>query len=235
MAVRRASRALAILTATLALFACAREDPRLEGLVNLEPAPPSTDRIRELEALVEQHGETVSRKVEAGLRQADALKLLAQEYMRHELYGPALDALEEAIRIQPRNHMLHYLAGVCAGFIGKAQARPDLREQSLARAELSYLNALEISPDYIDGRYALAVLYTFELGRPFDAIGQLRRILERSSGHIPSLFVLGRAHVELGNIDDAISAYDRIIAARVDDETRRAAERNRRLLLGGSQ
>ncbi len=234
MAVRHAGLTLAVLTATLTLFACSREDPRLQGLVNLEPAPPSRERIRELEELVDEHGETVSRRIEAGLKQADALRLLAQEYMRHELYGPALDALEEAIRIQPRNHVLHYLAGACAGFIGKAQARADLRGEYLARAERSYLNAIEISPEYIDGRYGLAVLYAFELGRPLDAIGQLRRVLERSSEHIPALFVLARAHVELGNIDEAISAYDRILAARVDDETRRAAERNRRLLLGGS-
>ncbi len=234
MAVRRAGLALAILTAFLALFACSREDPRVQGLVNLEPDPPSSDRIRELEALVDQHGETVSRKIEAGLKQADALRLLAQEYIRHELYGPALDALEEAIRMQPQNHVLHYLAGACAGFIGKAQARPDRREEYLARAERSYRTSLELSPDYIDGRYALAVLYAFELDRPLEAIVQLRRILERSSGHVPSLFVLARAHVVLGNLDEAVVAYDRIIAARVDEETRRAAERNRRLLLGGS-
>ena len=234
MAARRASLVLAILTAVVTLYSCAREDPRARHMADLEPFPPSSGRIKELEAVVEQHGETVSRKVEAGLKQADALKLLGQEYLRHGLYGPALDALEDAIRIQPQNHVLHYLAGVSAGHIGKAQARRELGAAYLERAERSYLRAVELAPDYIDGLYALAVLYVFELGRPFEAMPHLRRVLDRSAGHVPSLFVLARAHLALGNVDDAIAAYDRIIASGVDVETRRNAERNRRLLVGGS-
>jgi tetratricopeptide (TPR) repeat protein len=234
MAARRASLVLAILTAVVTLYSCAREDPRVRAMVDLEPYPPSSGRIEELQAVVAQHGETVSRKVEAGLKQADALKLLGQEYLRHDLYGPALDVLEDAIVIQPRNHVLHYLAGASAGHIGKAQARGELRAAYLERAEHSYLRAVDLAPDYIDGLYALAVLYVFELDRPFDAIPHLNRVLDRSAAHVPSLFVLARAYLALDNVDEAIAAYDRIIASGVDVETRRNAERNRRLLVGGS-
>ena len=104
----------------------------------------------------------------------------------------------------------------------------------LSRAESAYRIALEIAPGHIDGRYGLAVLYVFELGQPLQAIGHLDRVLEQSRGHVPALFVLARAHVALGNIDAAVRAYDRIIALRIDDETRQRAERNRQLLLGGS-
>lgn len=235
MAGRSASLGLALITVLLALASCTREDPRVRSLRNLEPGAPSDERIRELEALVEQHGNTVAQSVDAGLRQADALKLLAQEYMRQELYGPALDALDQAIRMQPRNHMLHYLAGVSAGFIAKGQVRAQPREDYYAIAERAYLNAIELSPDYVDGLYALGVLYVFERNEPLKALPYLRRALDRSGAHIPSLFVLARAHVSLGNINQAIDAYDRIIAARVDEDTRRTAERNRRLLLGGAQ
>ncbi len=234
MAARRAGLALALLSAILTLYSCAREDPRARSLAELEPYPPSRGRIEELTAVVAEHGDTIARKVEAGLRQADALKLLGQEYLRHELYGPALDALEDAVRIQPRNHVLHYLAGVSAGHIGKAQARTDLRAEYLDRAERSYRTAIELAPDYLDGLYALAVLYVFELDRPFEAIAHLRRVLDRSAGHVPALFVLARAHLALGDVDEAIAAYDRIIASGPDVETRRNAERNRRLLVGGS-
>jgi len=184
--------------------------------------------------VVDRYGEIVGEKIDAAYQQADALKLLAQEYIRQQLYGPALDALEEAIRIGPRNHVLHYLTGVAAGFLGKSQSREDLRMQYLGQAERAYELAIEIEPNYIDGRYGLAVLYVFELGEPVKAIPHLEHVLNRSEGHVPSLFVLARAHVALGNIDDAIAAYDRIITVADDEATRERAERNRRLLLGGS-
>lgn len=228
----RATIGLALACAAL-LAGCERPDPRLESLRQLEAAPPDEDRIRELEALVEEYGEIVAERVDAAFRQADALKLLAQEYMRQELYGPALDALEEAITIQPRNQVLHYLAGATAGILGTSQARSDVRRDFLERAERSYQIAIDIDPDYIDARYGLAVLYVFELGEPVRALPHLERVLERNKQHVPSLFVLARAHVELGNIDDALDAYERIIENAPDAESRQRAERNRQLLLGG--
>lgn len=237
MRMSRAGARLALLTsiiASLFLSSCGNEDPRLESLVNLEPSPPSRERVEELKEVVDRYGEIVGEKIDAAYQQSDALKLLAQEYIRQQLYGPAMDALEEAIRISARNHVLHYLTGVTAGFLGKSQSREDLRMRYLTQAERAYQLAIEIEPNYIDGRYGLAVLYVFELGEPVKAIPHLEHVLNRSEGHVPSLFVLARAHVVLGNIDDAIAAYDRIITVALDEATRERAERNRRLLLGGS-
>jgi tetratricopeptide (TPR) repeat protein len=203
-------------------------------MINLEPTPPSRERIAELQELVDRHGELVAAKIDAAYQQADALKLLAQEYIRQQLYGPALDTLEEAVRVAPRNHVLHYLTGIAAGYLGTSQSRADLRERYLAQAERAYQLAVEIEPSYIDGLYGLAVLYVFELEEPMKALPHLERILELSEGHVPSLFVLARAHVALGNIDEALTAYDRVIATAADSRTQERADRNRRLLLGGS-
>jgi tetratricopeptide (TPR) repeat protein len=218
----------------LVLSSCGPDDPRLESMVNLEPEPPSSDRVEELRALVDQYDAVLADAVKAASGKADALKLLAQEYMRHQLYGPALEALDEAIRIQPQNRVLHYLAGAAAGFVGKSQARADIRRAYLDRAERSYRLAIEAAPDYIDARYGLAVLYVFELSEPVRALTHLEHVLGISEGHVPSLFVLARAHVALGNVDDAIDAYERIIQVAQDNESRQRAERNRQLLLGGS-
>lgn len=225
---------LVSLATVFALASCAREDPRLQSMINLEPTPPPQERIQELREIIAEHEEMVAQALQSAIKHADALKLLAQEYMRQDVYGPALDALEEAIRVTPRNHVLHYLAGVAAGFIGKSQARPDVRSEYFGFSERYYLQAIDIEPDYIDARYGIGVLYVFELGEPIKAIGHLEHLLEVSSGHVPSLFVLARAHAALGNIDEAIAAYDRIIQVAGDATTRERAERNRRLLLGGS-
>lgn len=230
----RLAVALVSVLLVLCITSCRREDPRLQSMVNLEPTPPPQERIEELREVIEENEAVVAQALQSAVRQADALKLLAQEYMRQELYGPALDALEEAIRIEPRNQVLHYLAGVAAGFLGSAQAQPDVRAEYYARAERSYEIAIDIAPNYIEARYGIAVLYVFEMEEPVQAIPHLERVLERNESHVPSLFVLARAHVALGNIDDAIDAYDQIIQKAPDRETRRRAERNRQLLLGGT-
>lgn len=235
---KRTAGATLAITAMILLLAllgsCAREDARLVSMRNMEPDPPSPERVAELERLIAGYEEIAADAIQAAIEQADALKLLGQEYMRQELYGPALDAYEQAIRIEPSNHVLHYLAAVAAGHTGKAQARPEVREEYLRRAERSYLLSIEHEPDYIDARYGLGVLYVFELGEPARAIEHLEAALDRNENHVPSLFVLARAHVALGNVDDAVDAYDRIIRVSPESEARERAERNRRLLLGGS-
>ncbi len=232
--ITRGAAFLAILLLVLATASCRREDARLRSMINLEPSPPPEERVEQLREVIGEHEAMVAQALQSAMKQADALKLLAQEYMRQELYGPALDALDEAIRIEPRNQILHHLAGVAAGFLGKSQAEPQVRSAYYARAERSYELAIEAAPNYTDARYGLAVLYVFEIGEPVKAIPHLEHVLERNESHVPSLFVLARAHVALGNIDDAIGAYDRVIRVATDRETRRRAERNRRLLLGGS-
>ncbi len=238
MADRRVKKRVRFLSlvglATLLIAACERPDPRLESMIGLEPAPPSRSRIEELRDLIDEYGEVVGQKVDAGIRQADALKLLAQEYMRQQLYGQAFDVLQEAIIAQPENHVLHYLAGASAGVIGKSQSDLALQEEFYGRAERSYRRAIEIEPNYTDALYGLAVLYAFETNEPLNAIEPLERILDRNDAHIPSLFVLARSHAALGSLDEAVAAYDRIIEASPDREERERAERNRTLLLGGT-
>ena len=139
---RRVGVSFALLTAmslVLVLGSCGRDDPRLQSMRNLEPEPPTEDRVQELKRTIAEYEDLVAEAIEAAIREADALKLLGQEYMRQELYGPALDAYEEAIRIEPRNHVLHYLAAVAAGHVGKAQARSDVRAEYLWLAERSSL------------------------------------------------------------------------------------------------
>jgi tetratricopeptide (TPR) repeat protein len=229
---------LLLLAAVVTFFgACSSRDPRLEGLREMEgsntPAP-SPERIAELEETIAEYGQVVNSKVEAAMRQANYLKLLAQEYMRSELYGPALDTLREAIVIEPRNAVLHQLAGVCAGYLAKASARAQDREEFYAEAERYYLQSLEIDPNYVDGMYALGTLYHFELGRHLDAVEVLTRLLDRSPGHVQAMFVLARAYVSLGNIDEAVAIYDRIIETAADRNVREQARRNRLLVLGES-
>ena len=216
------------------LISCNR-DPRLDSLLQMEPTPElptSRERTEELKAIIAEYEEVVNEKIYAAVKQASYLKLLAQEYMRAELFGPALETIEEAILIEPRNKVLHQLAGVCAAYLGKSRARDEERSRYLTMAERFYLASIEIDPDYRDGLYALGTLYHFELGRHLEAVAVLERLLDRIPNHVQALFVLARAHAALGNVDDAIRAYETIIDNAPDHGVAEQARRFRLLLQG---
>lgn len=229
---------LILIAVIAALLAACSSDPRMDALLQMEQPSelaPSPERIQELKETIAEYEEIVNQKVEAAHKQASYLKLLAQEYMRYELYGPALEALEKALLIESQNQVLHQLAGVCAGYLAKAQARPEVRAAYLVMAEQFYKMSLEIDPNYQDGLYALGTLYHFEMARHLDAIHVLESLLDRSPTHVPALFVLARAHAALGNVEDAVGAYDRIIENAADGDVAEQARRNRQLLMGGNE
>lgn len=228
--------AVAVLGCLILLTGCAREDPRLANLKTMEnPGIVSgPERVRELEKLIEDYQEIVNQKIQAGVRQAGYLKLLSQEYVRQELFGLALETLEEAIFLEPQNQVLHQLAGVSAAYVAKAQGTQASRDSYLEIAERHYIRSVELDPNYLDALYSLAILYVFEMDEPYNALTYLDALLARSTKHIPALFVFARAHAELGNLDEAVRAYDVIIEEADDREVRQRAERNRQLLLGGS-
>jgi tetratricopeptide (TPR) repeat protein len=212
---------------------CRRADPRLAGLSRMEEPSGNVD-IAELQAVIDEYGDIVQEKISAGVRQAQYLKLLAHEYIRQEMYGLALEALEEAIAIEPQNQVLHQLAGVSAAYVAKAQGRAADREEYYAISERHYLRAVELAPNYEEAHYGLAVLYLLELNEPLKALPYIDHVLELSSNDTSALFLRANAEVSLGNYDAAIDAYDTIIQEASDDEARRRAQRTRDLLMGGS-
>ena len=225
---------LLLLTIVLAtLTGCQREDPRLIGLQRLESASPSPADTEELEAVIEEYGRVVSEKIEAGIRQAQYLKLLAHEYLRNQMYGLSLSALQDAIDLEPENQILQELAGASAAYMAKAQGDEQAREHYFSMAESYYLRAIELTPDYREANYGLAVLYVFELDEPLEALPYIEHVLEITPDDVDALFVLANANVAIGDFDAAIEAYDRIIRVADDAGSKERAAQNRQLLLGG--
>ena len=217
------------------LTGCDRNDPRLAGMQRLESASENPASIDELIAVIDEYAGVVNEKIQAGIQQAQYLKYLAHEYTRHEMYSLALEALEEAILLEPQNQVLHQLAGASAAYVAKAQGRVVLRDEYYAMAERYYLRAVELSPDYMEAHYALAVLYLFELEEPENALPHIERVLELSPNHISALFVHANTEISLGNLDAAIESYDTIMRIADDREDRERAARNRALILGGGE
>lgn len=222
-----------LLIVALMLPACRREDePMLRELVALESPEygaeeVSDERVRQLRQAIRELEEIVADKVEATEKLGEYHRMLAVEFIGRSMYGPALDHLREAIRIEPENPVLSYWAAVASGRLAKAMIAPEERERYFEYAERSYRRALELNPRFVSAMYGLAVLYVFELNRPREAEPLLREVLRRQSRNVQAMAVLAHAYAATGQLEEAVEMYGRIAETTTDEKLRREAIRNR--------
>ncbi|MDR1232431.1 MAG: tetratricopeptide repeat protein [Spirochaetaceae bacterium] len=166
-------------------------------------------------------------------------KILSSRFQGKEMYFEAIDALEQAIRITPSDEMLHYMLGLNAAYAAKSahDYRGEASGGEVARryfdlAEAAHLRSIELEPKYNQARFALAVLYIYELDRPEDGIRQLTAYMETRSGDADAMFMMARAFYMQERLREAVDWYDRGIPLAKDKVKKAEAEENRRYILG---
>ncbi|MFO7780457.1 MAG: tetratricopeptide repeat protein [Spirochaetia bacterium] len=223
------------LLAVLALAGCDEgQSDTLEDLAEMEPGdgPVGEERIAELKRQIENYREIVEEKVQATGQLAVYYKMLGRAYMTRRMYGPALDALEEAIRIEAANPIVFYRAAVAAGQLGSSAGSEPEARRHFETAERYYERAIELDPEYVDALYGLAVLYTFELDRPEEALDLLERATTVEPGRARPFMLMGRVLLELGRPEAAAEAYGKAAETAESEQIRDAALENRRRILG---
>ena len=162
-------------------------------------------------------------------------KILATRFQDREMFLEAIKALEKAREYTPNDEVLHYLTGLNAAQAARSLYGERRGGGETARyfelAETAYLRAVELESSYTQARYALAVLYLFELNRPDDAITQLMRYMEHRSADADAMFLLARAYYMTGRLREAVEWYDRGIPLTKDARKKSEAEANRALIL----
>lgn len=224
----------------LLVAGCDRRGPAQDALEFLEETEATRyegqevprERVRELQREINKYEKEVEEVVQKLSQVAVFRKLLAEEFLDQQMYGPALENLQAAMELQPANAVLFYLAGASSAQTGKAfvqdQAR---REEYLRLAEDYYLRALELDSGYRECLYAISVLYVFELGEPAEAEEYLTRLLEIDPGNIQAQFLQARMLVELGRVEEAADRYAEIAEKAPTREQRSRAMANRSQLL----
>ncbi|MDR2134132.1 MAG: tetratricopeptide repeat protein [Treponema sp.] len=198
--------------------------------------PPETvEGLREAIAAYEAQ---IELNVKEGVQTGVYWKILATRLADKGMHRDALEALERAIDYNAEDPVLFYLAGVSAGIVAgnsldfSANSAAE-RDRYYRLAETSYQRAIDLDGGYPKPRYALGVLYAFNLNRPADAIPHLERYLELMSGDVDAMFVLARAYYMTERYDSAVELYDRIIARSKNEEVKKQARSNRESILGG--
>jgi tetratricopeptide (TPR) repeat protein len=159
-------------------------------------------------------------------------KLLGIRFQEKQMYFEAIDALEQAIRYAPNEPVLHYLLGLNAGQAAKSTHTAAEMARYFEIAESAYKRTLDLEPTYTQARYALAILYIYELNRPQEGIDQLTRYMEGRSGDADAMMVMARALYMTGQNREAIEWYDKAIPLTKDPEKKREAEANRYYIMG---
>lgn len=231
---------LFLLLTLVTLSGCDRRDPTADALEFLEQTEATRyegqevpqERIRELQQQIETYEEDVEEVVRKLGEVAVFRKLLAEEFIDQEMYGPALENLQAAMELQPANAVLFYLAGVSSAQTGKAFVQDEARRQEyLRQAEAYYLRALDLDSGYRECLYAISVLYVFELQEPGEAQEYLNRLLEIDPGNTSAQFLKARMLVETGRIEEAADLYGEIAEEAPTREQRSRALENRNQLL----
>jgi tetratricopeptide (TPR) repeat protein len=201
---------------------------RIAGISGRGGPPETVEGLRNAIALYEK-------RIEAHVRDAAQTgvywKILAVRLQDRGLHQDALDALEQAMRYNAEDPALRYLAGISAARAAKGEPDAAGRDRYYALSESSFLAAIGMDEAYSRPRYALGVLYAFDLNRPEEAIPHLVRFMELTKNDVDGMFVLARAYYMTSRYREAIELYDSILSITKDSEKRVEAERNRQIIM----
>jgi tetratricopeptide (TPR) repeat protein len=198
--------------------------------------PPET--IEGLREAIAAYEDRIELNVKEGVQTGVYWKILATRLADKGMHLDALEALKRAIDFNAEDPALFYLTGLSAGVVAVNSLEfsvnsAEEQERYYRLAETAYLRAIDLDDGYPRPRYALGVLYTFNLNRPADAVPHLERYLELMSTDVDAMFVLARAYFMIERYSAAVELYDRVIARSKNEEVRKQAQSNRDYILGG--
>lgn len=204
-------------------------------ITELSPRGGPPETIEGLRHAISLYEDQIERNVREGAQTGVYWKILATRLGDRGMHNDALQALERAIYFNSEDPILYYLTGVSSAHVAKSKvgfSSDDERERDhyFRLSENAYLRALEIDITYTRAMYGLAILYSFELDRPQDAIVQLERYLQIQPSDVSAMFVLARSHFMLENYRQAVEIYDRIPSRTRDKRLIEDAMNNREII-----
>ncbi len=220
-----------LLSTAFGITACAeKREPELDFLIATEEVAyegveVSSERIEELRRDIRRYRSQVEELTTAMSRVASFQKMLANELMQQGMYRPALDALQQAMELQTGNPVLYYLAAVASGHSARAYILEGRDREYLEQAERMYREAIRLNPRYREALYGLAVLLSFELDEPEEALQYARRVASIETRDPAIRFLLANILVRTGEFQEALEIYEGLArTAPAPEQRRRAAE-----------
>jgi tetratricopeptide (TPR) repeat protein len=178
--------------------------------------------IDDLKKAILLYQKDVDRLVKEQATTGTYYRILASRYQDKGMHKEALDALQKALEYNPADATLLYMTGVSASYVangsldfasapGAKYDASSIRSHYYAMAEDAFSQAISIDPSFSRPYYGLALLYTFYMNRPADAIPLLKKYNTIVKNDVDAYSVLGRAYYMTGQYQEAISTYDTLL------------------------
>ena len=140
------------------------------------------------------------------LRLSEQYNLLGMYYLEKRLWDMAIDAFSSSMKYGNAKAPVSYSLGLA--YVNRGSEKNS--QEDLSKAESHYRRALEISGNYADAKYALAILLFYHKNGKDEAQALLNEIITRNKAYYPARFALGRFNYELGYREKALTIYQEL-------------------------
>jgi tetratricopeptide (TPR) repeat protein len=185
---------------------------RVYELEQVGTAEAEPDEIREIRKDINHWEKELNDAISAGKNTGRYYRVLGLKFLDYKMYAPARDSFSRAIEITPENGRLYYYRAVTLSRLAVLRDNDEEKLAELALAEKDYLRAIDLEPKYMSPYYSLAILYIYELSRPFEAGPFLEKYLkvERSDGR--ALLLYGQLLEQMDQPEKAMDQYTRLLS-----------------------
>ena len=181
----------------------------LEAAGNPEEEP---EKIREIKKEINRWEDELNDAIDAARHTGRYYKTLGLKYMDYKMFGPAAESFSRALEITPENARVYYYRAVANGRLAVSRDDAQQSAEELLSVERDYKKAIDLEPRFMSPYYSLAVLYIYELERPFEAAPYLDKYLEveRSDGR--ALLLYGQLLEQMDRPEEAMDIYRRLLS-----------------------
>lgn len=194
-------------------------------LLGMADAYSASQKYEEARKILDRLLKENPKNVDALIRKAELLVAQSEAAgsNKQEVLQEAVETLQQARRIQPRN--MDVLKGLAAAYIGL---------QDLDKIIQAYRDIVRVNPRDIQATLVLANVLA-DTGRVQEAISLYERVIEERRGFITTYLFLGQLYEKLRQFDNAIATYERALVIDPRSEKLRVRYENALLRKHGEE
>ena len=174
----------------------------------------------------------INQKIYAQDRQAAVYRTLGERSLAKEQFGYAAKYFAEALKILPSSPYLRYGLGISYMNLSESADTAEKKKDFIEKAESNIKFAAEQSERNPNYHAALASILGIHQDRYEEALPEIETALRLRPDNVNYLFVAARIYYSLGDNENAIAAYSKIINVSDDGVAKKQAEANMRRLMG---
>ncbi|MBF9016142.1 MULTISPECIES: tetratricopeptide repeat protein [unclassified Oceanispirochaeta] len=191
-----------------------RNDDLAERVYEIEQTGTVEDpeKIKEIRKDINRWEDELNDAITAGKNTARYYRTLGLKFMDYDMYGPARDSFSRGLEITSSDARMYYYRAVAVSKLAVSRDTAEQTVSELKQAEEDYKRAISLEPRYMPPNYSLAILYIYELERPFEAEPYLEQYLkiERSDGR--ALLLYGQLLEQMGMSEKAMDQYNLLLS-----------------------